>query len=128
MVAMVLLNAPTTKDNQGPILVDAAPLASNTMDLMRSNMPYVIAGLTVNTNPGLRPSQRPVTPSSSIISCATAMNELSSSFPLPFVPEGEDPTSGRPTCCRVATTDTGMVKIWPRAPATAPSASSVIVD
>lgn len=33
-----------------------------------------------------------------------------------------------PTCCRVAMTDTGMVKTCARAPAMAPSESSTAVD
>ena len=36
--------------------------------------------------------------------------------------------SGRPTCWRVAMTETGMVNIWASAPAMAPSSSSAAVE
>ena len=120
IVASVLLIAPTRNDSQGPIFVDESPLARRIRLLTRSNTPYVIAGLTVNTNPGLRPSHKPVTPSSSTISRATPRKESSTSSFLD--------RSGRPTCCRVAITETGRVKICARAPAAAPSKSSAAVD
>lgn len=123
MVASVLLNAPTKNDNQGPIFVDKSPLARRIKLLTRSNTPYVIAGFTVNTRPGFKPSHKPVTPSSATISRATPRKESSTSSEISILDR-----SGRPTCCRVAITETGMVKICARAPAAAPSKSSAAVD
>ena len=80
MVANVLLNAPTKKDIQGESFWfnPACSRAAKMMPFNLSKTPYVIAGLTVRTSPGLMPSQSPVTPSSSMISLATARKESSS--------------------------------------------------
>ena len=123
IVASVLLSAPITNDSQGPIFVEVLPLARRTKLLTRSNAPYVIAGFTVNTNPGLIPSHRPPTPSSSTISLATSMKES-----LEAGSDEEPVLLGRPTCCLVAITETGIVNICARAPARAPSNSSAAVD
>lgn len=55
----------------------ARSLARSMIPFTRSYNPYVIAGLTVRTRPGLMPNQRPVTPSSWTISFAMPMNESS---------------------------------------------------
>jgi hypothetical protein len=106
-VANVLLSAPMMNDNQGESLVMPFVLARRYKLFTRSKTPYVIAGLTVKTKPGLMPSQRPPTPSSSMISFATPKKESSKS--------ASDSIGmlevGRPTCCRVAITETGIVNI-----------------
>src|SRR5712671_4484026 len=132
-VASDLLVAPRAKDKPGPRLAFASPTrsrAASTAPFMRSNTPYVIAGFTVSTRPGLRPSQRPVTPSSFTISRATLQNEpsCSSSPSSPALPLPLPLLLGTPSCWRVAMTDTGMVNICASAPAIAPSASSAAVE
>lgn len=59
-VASVLLNAPTTNALRGVIFSPGLRLNV----LMRSNMPYVMAGLTHRTRLGLSPRHKPVMPSS----------------------------------------------------------------
>lgn len=67
---------------------------------------------TVKTKLALRPVHNPATPSSLIISMVVARRDwdLSSS------------------CCRVATTETGIVKTCPNAPASAPRTSSALLS
>lgn len=109
MVASVLLRAPTKNDNPGVSLSfdPAFALARSNKLFTLSNIPYVMAGFTVRTKPGLIPSQRPVTPSSRMISLATPRKESS------LFSEDADRGSSefRPTCCRVAITETGIVNI-----------------
>jgi len=137
-VAKVFDSAPTQNDRQGPSLTVGSPRVN--IDLTLSNTPYVIAGLTVSTNPGLRPDQRPVMPSSWIISRATARKESSYIPPSALAARGTCSMSSAegavaasldvalPTCCRVAMTATGIVNTCARAPAMAPSESSTAVD
>lgn len=72
----------------------------------------MIAGLIQSTKDGLRPLHRPVIPSSERISRNVE------------VMEEEDFES----CCRVAMTDTGIVKSCAKAAASAPNASSVLIE
>jgi hypothetical protein len=137
-VAKVFDSAPTQNDRQGPSLTVGSPRVD--IDFTLSNTPYVMAGLTVSTSPGLRPDQSPAMPSSWIISRATPRKE--SSYTSPLVPAAIGTCSvssveevataslaaALPTCCRVAMTATGMVNICARAPAMAPSESSTAVD
>ena len=63
-------------------------------------------------------------PSSRMISLATPRKESSV-----LSEEGDRGSSEfRPTCCRVAITETGIVNIWASAPASAPSDNSAAVD
>lgn len=128
-VARVFDRAPMTNAFHGPNFA-LVPAVKTVFNL--SNTPYVIDGLTVSTNPGLIPSHSPFTPSSLIISLATAKNEPS--FPLARVTPASFSSSVRGrafvalNCWRVAITETGMVNIWARAPATAPRTSSMAVE
>lgn len=65
-----------------------------------------------NAREGLRPRQRPVTPSSDKMALSVLANVVDFSA----------------SCCLVAMTETGIVKIWPRAPASAPSTNSVLLQ
>ena len=101
-MANVLLNTPIANDLPGVNLASApaATCAAIKIPLTRSKTPYVMAGFTVNTNPGFKPVHRPVSPSSAMISRAVASS-----------PGAAAPSSETWSCCRVAMTATGMVKI-----------------
>lgn len=114
MVANVLLPTPIQKLCPKVKRPPCSCLDCRTRALTRSNTPYVMAGLTVNTSPGLRPVQSPVHPLSETISRPTSNRDL--------------PVEEEDICWRRAMTDTGIVKIWARAPASAPSASSWAVE
>jgi len=73
-----------------------------------------MAGLTVSTSPGFKPVHNPVQPFSCTISDPTSSRDLELELSA--------------ICCRRAITDTGIVNIWARAPASAPRASSWGVD
>lgn len=73
-------------------------------------MPYVIAGLIVSTRDGLSPRQRPVMPSSARMSRRVEKKVV----------------DVLASCWRVAITETGIVKSWANAAASAPNASSVL--
>jgi hypothetical protein len=118
-VANVLLKTPIKNDLPGVNRPSdpAATCAAINIPLTRSNTPYVIAGLAVNTNPGFSPVHKPVTPSSAMISRAVSNS-----------PGDLIPWSGVRSCCRVAITATGIVKICANAPARAPRMSSSEVE
>ena len=90
IVAIVFDKAPMTKALPGVIL----PPGPSIIGFKRSNEPYVRAGLTVRTKLALRPRHSPVMPSSVRISLVVWKSDWCSVE----------------SCCRVATTDTGMVK------------------
>jgi hypothetical protein len=72
-VANVLLNTPVKNAIPGD-RTPCPPFAATTTPLTLSNTPYVMAGLTVNTNPGFKPVHNPAIPSSSMISLAVSMS------------------------------------------------------
>lgn len=111
IVASVLLMTPIQKLSPTLNLPPPAPARrASVIPLTLSNTPYVMAGLTVKTKPGFKPVQSPVNPDSATISRPTSRSDLD---------DLEDEI-----CCRRAMTDTGIVKIWAKAPANAPSSSS----
>ena len=71
-VAKVLL--PTPNQNASATLNFVFPVLRNVQVLNLSKAPYVIAGFTVSTKPGLRPVHKPVRPDSCIISDAVSNN------------------------------------------------------
>lgn len=119
-MAKVLLKTPIQNASPTPSLPPARS-PSNRQLFKRSNTPYVIAGFTVSTKPGLRPVQSAVTPPSAMISFAVSQ-KLGSLAGL------ADWAGGTQSCWRVAMTAAGMVNIWARAPAAAPRDSSAGVD
>lgn len=84
----------------------------------------------MSTRPGFSPVQRPVHPDSATISRAVSVKEGLLSFHSASFSPGRilGLAGGSHSCCRVAITETGIVKIWASAPAIAPSKSSVLVD
>ena len=119
-VASVLL--PTPKANASPTLnLPARPASAPAFK--RSNTPYVIAGFTVNTKPGLRPVHSAVGPPSATISPAVSKKVGGREAVAAILAL----VCGSHNCWRVAMTATGMVKIWASAPAAAPRASSTEV-
>lgn len=90
IVAIVLLKAPTTNALPGVIFSPGFKMAVFNL----SNIPYVIAGLIVKTNEGFNPLHNPVIPSSARIS-RTVWKKV---------------VEVLASCCRVAITETGIVK------------------
>lgn len=113
MVARVLLVTPSQNASPTVNLPAGTPFRASFHALSRSKTPYVIAGLAVKTRPGFKPVQRPVIPLSAMISCAVSSNE---GAPARRDFEAGDPSAleedgSTHSCCRVAMTATGMVKI-----------------